>query len=63
MSEPIDLEKSFARIEEIVKKLESGKEALTTNIALFEEATLLIKSVEKALKEAEEKIADLIKID
>jgi exodeoxyribonuclease VII small subunit len=63
MSEPIDLEKSFARIEEIVKKLESGKEALTANIALFEEATLLIKSVEKALKEAEEKIADLIKID
>jgi exodeoxyribonuclease VII small subunit len=63
MTEPIDLEKSFARIEEIVKKLESGKEPLTTNIALFEEATMLIKSVENALKEAEEKIAELIKID
>ena len=64
MSEKVlDVEASLARIEVIVKTLESGKLSLKENLALFEEANQLIKVVEKALQDAEKKIQTLITKD
>jgi exodeoxyribonuclease VII small subunit len=59
---PRDFEQTFARIEAIVKQLESGKLALQENLTLFEEAQLLIQALEKALHEAETKIKELTTI-
>ncbi|MGA0097539.1 MAG: exodeoxyribonuclease VII small subunit [Bacilli bacterium] len=64
MSEKVfDVEASLARIEVIVKTLESSKLSLKENLALFEEANQLIKAVEKALQDAEKKIQTLITKD
>jgi exodeoxyribonuclease VII small subunit len=60
MEKPLDVEASLARIEVIVKSLETGKLSLQENLQLFEEATALIKLVEKALQDAEKKINELI---
>jgi exodeoxyribonuclease VII small subunit len=59
----LDMEASLARIEVIVKTLESGKLSLQENLALFEEATTLMKAVEKALQQAEKKINQLMTKD
>ncbi len=59
----LDVEASLARIEVIVKSLESGKLSLQENLKLFEEATTLMKAVEKALQDAEKKIQTLITKD
>lgn len=59
----LDVEASLARIEVIVKSLESGKLSLQENLKLFEEATALMKTVEKALMDAEMKIQTLITKD
>lgn len=59
----LDVEGSLARIEVIVKSLESGKLSLQENLKLFEEATSLMKAVEKALQDAEKKIQTLITKD
>jgi exodeoxyribonuclease VII small subunit len=59
----LDMEASLARIEVIVKTLESGKLSLQENLALFEEATILMKAVEKALQQAEKKINQLMTKD
>lgn len=59
----LDVEASLARIEVIVKSLESGKLSLQENLKLFEEATALMKTVEKALMDAEKKIQTFITKD
>ena len=59
----LDVEASLARIEVIVKSLESGKLSLQENLKLFEEATALMKTVEKALLDAEKKIQTIITKD
>jgi exodeoxyribonuclease VII small subunit len=59
---PLDFEQSFARIEVIVKQLESGKLPLQENLSLFEEAQSLIKTLEKGLQDAETKIKELTTI-
>ncbi|MEY3610099.1 MAG: Exonuclease small subunit [Bacillota bacterium] len=59
----LDVEASLVRIEVIVKSLESGKLSLQENLKLFEEATALMKTVEKALLDAEKKIQTLITKD
>jgi exodeoxyribonuclease VII small subunit len=60
MEKPLNVEATFLRIEEIVKLLESGKQSLAENMTLFEEANQLIKAVEKALSEAEQKITEIV---
>jgi exodeoxyribonuclease VII small subunit len=57
---PFDVEASLVRIEVIVKQLDTGKLPLQDNLKLFEEATTLMKAVEKALQDAEKRINDLI---
>jgi len=54
-------EVSVRRLEEIVKKLESGELPLDEAMSLYEEGTNLVKSGTKLLDEAELKVARLMK--
>jgi len=63
MSQPFDFEKTLERLNEIVRLMESKALPLQEGIALFEEGSNLIKKLETALQEAEQKIASLVKID
>lgn len=49
-------EKDYKKLEEIVKKLESGDISLDESVKLYEEGVTLYKSLEKTLKEYEGKI-------
>ncbi|MDD6174467.1 MAG: exodeoxyribonuclease VII small subunit [Firmicutes bacterium] len=52
-----NFEESMQRLEEIVRRLESGEEPLDAALKLFEEGTKLARACEKTLKNAEQKIA------
>ena len=57
----LSFEQSMARLEEIVRHLEKGDMPLNDSLALFEEGTALIRSCEKQLDEAEQKVVKLRK--
>lgn len=57
----ISFEQSMARLDEIVRHLEKGDMPLNDSLALFEEGTALIRSCEKQLDEAEQKVVKLRK--
>lgn len=62
MSENIfDFEKSFARLEEILEKMNSGNLSLNESLKLYEEADSLISACSSCLNQAEQKIEVLIK--
>lgn len=48
-----NFEASLARLEQIVRAMESGEASLDESIKLFQEGTELIRSCEKLLDEAE----------
>lgn len=52
----LSFEQSMARLDEIVRHLEKGDMPLNDSLALFEEGTALIRSCEKQLDEAEQKV-------
>lgn len=52
----LSFEESMHRIEEIVKKLESGNCSLEESLKLFEEATGLCASCDQRLKTAQHRI-------
>ncbi len=52
----IQFEKSLARLEEIVAKLESGEVSLSDAIGLYEEGITLSKNCIKQLNEVETKL-------
>jgi len=54
-------EASLERLEEIVKKLESGDLPLEQSLKLFEEGTKLARICNKRLEEAERKVEILLK--
>lgn len=54
-------EQSYARLEEILEKMNSGKVSLDESLKLYEEADKLIGSCNKRLVEAEKKIEVLLK--
>lgn len=54
-------EASFARLEEILEKLNSGNVSLDDSLKLYEEADQLIIACSKRLNEAERKIETLMK--
>ncbi len=58
--EKFEWEKSVGRLEEIVRSLEGGTAGLDESLELFEEGTTLVKSLEKALGEAELKVRKLV---
>ena len=55
----LSFEQSMARLDEIVRHLEKGDMPLNDSLALFEEGTALIRSCEKQLDEAEQKVVKL----
>lgn len=57
----LSFEQSMARLDEIVRHLETGDMPLNDSLALFEEGTALIRSCEKQLDEAEQKVVKLRK--
>ena len=57
----LSFEQSMARLDEIVRHLEKGDMPLNDSRSLFEEGTALIRSCEKQLDEAEQKVVKLRK--
>jgi exodeoxyribonuclease VII small subunit len=60
-SNEISFEASFARLEEILEKMNSGTISLDESLKLYEEADKLILICSKRLNDAERKIEMLIK--
>jgi exodeoxyribonuclease VII small subunit len=56
-----DFEKSLARLEEVVRKLESPQLSLDEAMKLFEEGVGLSKECQKQLEEAEGRVEILLK--
>ncbi len=52
---------AYARLEEILEKMNSGKTSLEDSLKLYEEADRLIHGCSKRLTEAEKKIEILVK--
>lgn len=61
MTDDISFEKAFERLDEILQKMNEGKVSLDNSLKLFEEANFLIKTCNKKLILAEQKIETLIK--
>ena len=57
----LTFEQSMARLDEIVRHLESGDMPLGDTLALFEEGTAIVNSCNKMLDEAEQKVVKLKK--
>ena len=58
---PLSFETAYARLEEILEKMNSGKVSLEESLKLYEEADRLIGWCSKSLTEAEKKIEILVK--
>ena len=56
-------EESIKKLEEIVKKLESGDYSLEESIKLFEQGTKLSASCYSMLEKAEQKIVNISEIE
>jgi len=56
-----DFERSLARLEEVVRKLESPQLSLDEAMKLFEEGVALSRECQKQLEEAEGKVEILLK--
>jgi exodeoxyribonuclease VII small subunit len=59
--ESLNFEKSFARLEEILNKMNSGKVSLDESLKLYEEADQLISLCSTRLDACESKIEMLMK--
>ena len=57
----MQFETAYARLEEILEKIHSGKVSLEDSLKLYEEADCLIRSCSTRLNEAEKKIEILVK--
>jgi len=58
---PLSFESAYARLEEILEKMNSGKVSLEESLKLYEEADGLIAWSNKKLLDAEKKIEMLVK--
>jgi exodeoxyribonuclease VII small subunit len=58
--EKLDIEKSLARLEEIVKALESDEIKLEESLKLFEEGVKLASAIKKRLEESELKVRKVL---
>lgn len=57
----MSFEKAYARLEEILDKMNSGLSSLTESLSLYEEAHSLIQLCQKELSQAEKKVQILLK--
>lgn len=60
-AEPLNFEKAFSRLEEILEKMNGGSLALEDSLHLYEEADKLIQFCSGKLSQAEAKIETLVK--
>lgn len=60
MSNEMNFEQALNRLEEIVKKLESGNVSLDESIEIYQEGILLSKYCSKKLDEAEGKVMAIV---
>ena len=56
----INFEKTFAELEELVKKMEEGDLSLEESLEYFERGILLTKNCQQALNKAEQKVRILL---
>lgn len=54
--EEMTFENALARLEAVVREIESGKAPLDKTLALFEEGKALVEYCEKALTDAEQRV-------
>ncbi len=54
--EEMTFESALARLEAVVREIESGKAPLDKTLALFEEGKALVEYCEKALTDAEQRV-------
>ena len=59
----LDFAKEIARLDEIVDEVSSKVNSLDESLKLYEEGKQIIKKLEDALKEAEEKVEKIVQID
>ncbi|MBR0439432.1 MAG: exodeoxyribonuclease VII small subunit [Bacilli bacterium] len=59
----IDFAKEMERLEKIVQDISSKALPLDESLKLYEEGTKIIKSLEKSLQEAQEKVEKIISIE
>lgn len=59
----IDFKKEIARLDEIVDEVSSKTLSLDESLKLYEEGMQIIKQLEGALKEAEEKVEQVVSIE
>ena len=59
----IDFAKEMARLDEIVEEVSSKTLSLDESLKLYEEGNKIIKELETALKEAEEKVEKIVNIE
>lgn len=60
-NQPLSFESAFARLEEILERMNSGTISLDESLKLYEEADALVNMCSKRLNDAERKIEILIK--
>ncbi|MBO4855945.1 MAG: exodeoxyribonuclease VII small subunit [Bacilli bacterium] len=58
----IDFQKEIDRLDEIVSEVSSKALPLEESLKLYEEGTKIIKKLEEALKEASEKVEQIVSI-
>lgn len=59
----MDFAKEIARLDKIVEEVSSKTLPLDESLKLYEEGVKIIKQLEKALKEAEEKVEKIVNIE
>ena len=59
----LDFKKEIERLDEIVNKVSSKALPLEESLKLYEEGTKIIKKLEEALKEASEKVEQIVSIE
>ena len=57
----LSFEEAYARLEQILEKMNSGKVTLEDSLSLYEEADVLMRACNQQLIEAEKKIEILLK--
>jgi exodeoxyribonuclease VII small subunit len=59
----LSLEEAMGRLEEIVRRIESGAPELDESLRLFEEGVLLLRRAEEVLSGAEGRMHRLLEVD
>lgn len=59
--EEMTFESALARLEAVVREIESGKAPLDKTLSLFEEGKALVEYCEKALTDAEQRVTKVEK--